>query len=172
MFKNINMRRLYTILLAAAILCTSCIKDREKGADLAVGDVIPDFKVTMNDGSTVNAGQLRSGISCIVFFTTVCQDCRETLPHVQRLYDEYMPQGVTFALISRAETEETVAPHWESEGFTMPYSPQKDRSVYELFASSRIPRVYICKDGVIRAIFTDTPANPTYEDMKALIEEL
>lgn len=166
------MRRLYTILLAMVVLCTSCIKDKERGADLNVGDIIPDFTVTMNDGSVVSAVELRSGVSCIMFFTTLCSDCRETLPHMQRLYDEYVSQGVAFALISRAETDDTVASHWASEGLTMPYSAQKDRGIYELFASSRIPRVYISKDGVIRAIFTDIPENPTYEEMKSVIEEL
>ena len=155
-----------------AVLCTSCIKDRERGADLEVGDIIPDFTVTMNDGSVLNSELLRSGVSCIMFFTTQCSDCRETLPYMQRLYDEYLPQGVTFALISRAEADDTIASHWASEGLTMPYSAQKYRVIYELFASSRIPRVYICKDGVIRAIFTDTPENPIYEDMKAVIDEL
>jgi hypothetical protein len=54
----------------------------------------------------------------------------------------------------------------------MPYSAQEDRTIYELFARTRVPRVYINKDGLIKAIFTDIPANPTYEDMKAVIENL
>ena len=37
----------------------------------------------------------------------------------------------------------------------MPYSAQSDRDIYELFARTRVPRVYICKDGQIKQIFTD-----------------
>ena len=81
-------------------------------------------------------------------------------------------QGVSFALISREETDETIKPYWQSNGYTMPYSAQYDRKVYELFAMTRVPRVYICKDGIIKHIFTDTPAPPSYEDIKTAVKEL
>ena len=166
------MRRLVTILLSATLLFASCIKDRESCADLRVGDILPEFIVTMNDGSTVGTEQLKGGIGCIIFFTTACPDCQETLPQVQKVYDEYASKGVTFAVISREEGSGKVADYWTSEGLTMPYSAQESREIYELFAATRIPRVYVCKEGVIRTIFTDTPSNPTYEDIKAAIEEL
>ena len=166
------MKHLYTILLALTVLCSSCIKEKENGADLAVGDSLPEFSVTMNDGTKVGTKQLSAGISCIMFFTTACPDCRETLPHMQRIYDEFAPKGVTFAIVSREDGITTVSEYWASEGFTMPFSAQSDRSVYELFAKTRVPRVYINKDGLIKAIFTDIPANPTYEDIKAVIENL
>ena len=54
---------------------------------------------------------------------------------------------------------------------TLPFSAQPTRVIYNLFAESRIPRVYICKDGVIKAIFTDNP-NPTYDDMDSVLKEL
>ena len=166
------MKYLYEILLALTVLCSSCIKEKENGADLAVGDSLPEFSVTMNDGTKVGTKQLSAGISCIMFFTTACPDCRETLPHMQRIYDEFAPKGVTFAIISREDGITTVSEYWTLEGFTMPFSAQSDRSVYELFAKTRVPRVYINKDGLIKAIFTDIPANPTYEDIKAVIENL
>ena len=166
------MKYLYEILLALTVLCSSCIKEKENGADLAVGDSLPEFSVTMNDGTKVGTKQLSAGISCIMFFTTACPDCRETLPQMQRIYDEFAPKGVTFAIISREDGITTVSEYWTLEGFTMPFSAQSDRSVYELFAKTRVPRVYINKDGLIKAIFTDIPANPTYEDIKAVIENL
>ena len=166
------MKRIYAILLILTVLCVSCIKEKENGADLAVGDSLPEFSVTMNDGTKVCTEQLSAGVSCIMFFTTACPDCRETLPHMQRIYDEFAPKGVTFAIISREDGITAVSEYWASEGFTMPFSAQEDRSVYELFAKTRVPRVYINKDGLIKAIFTDIPANPTYEDIKAVIENL
>lgn len=166
------MRRLFAILFSAVLLFASCIKDKEAGADLKVGDALPEFMVTMNDGSMLSTSKLKDGISCIMFFTTSCPDCRETLPQMQRIYDEFAPQGVAFAIISREDNAESVAGYWTSEGLTMPYSAQSDRSIYELFAQTRVPRVYINKDGLIKAIFTDIPANPTYEDLKAVIENL
>ena len=165
------MKRLFAILLSVSFLLPSCIKDKETGADLEVGDVLPEFTVTLSDGSTVGMKELKKGVSCIMFFSTVCPDCRETLPQVQRVYDEFACQGVAFAVISREDGAESVAEYWTAEGLTMPYSAQETRAVYELFATSRIPRVYVCKEGIIRAIFTDMPSNPAYEDIKAAIEK-
>ena len=155
---------IYTIFLSA-----SCIKEKQTGADLATGDRIPDFAVTMNDGTTVSGAQLREGVCCIVFFTTLCPDCQQTLPHLQRIYDEYLPQGVKLALISREEGAESVQKYWDSKGYTMPFSAQEDRRIYELFAASRVPRVYICMGGVIKTIFTDNP-NPSYTDLDSSIQ--
>lgn len=165
------MKRLFAILLSVSFLLPSCIKDKETGADLEVGDVLPEFTVTMNDGSTVGTKELKRSVSCIMFFSTACPDCRETLPQVQRVYDEFARQGVAFAVISREDGAESVAEYWTAEGLTMPYSAQETRAVYELFATSRIPRVYVCNEGIIRAIFTDMPSNPAYEDIKAAIEK-
>ena len=165
------MKRTISYLIAVLSLF-SCIKEKPKGADLDAGDMIPDFTVAVSDGTSLTGAQLRDGVSCIVFFTTICPDCRETLPHVQKLYDEYADKGVRFAIISREDVYESVSTYWMEQGFTMPYSAQSDRTVYELFARSRVPRVYICRDGVIKYIFTDQPANPTYEVLRAVLEEM
>jgi peroxiredoxin len=151
------MKKIAALIMTTAVLF-SCIKDRQTGNDLVVGSSIPDFSVLMNDGTFMSGESLRNGVSCIVFFYTGCPDCQKTLPAVQRIYDEFSSQSVSFALISREETDETIRPYWQSNGYTMPYSAQSDRKVYELFAKTRVPRVYVSSDdGVIRAIFTDDP---------------
>lgn len=166
-----SLKGLFSALCAAFLLCSCINDDPEKAADLKVGDSIPDFTVQMNDGTTVTARQLRNGLSLIMFFHTSCPDCAATLPEVEKVYKEYGQQGVRFALISREEAGETVARFWNDKGLSMNYSAQTTREIYNLFAGSRIPRVYICSDGVIKAIFTDNP-NPTYEDMSSVLSEL
>ena len=163
------MKNLLPYLLSAFCLL-SCIKEKQTGADLAIGDPIPDFSAVMNDGSIVTGAGLQEGVSCIVFFTTLCPDCRQTLPHLQRIYEEYAPKGVKFALISREEGAGSIRSHWAENGYTMPYSAQDDRRIYELFAATRVPRVYICRDGIIRSVFTDSPT-PCYEDLASALEE-
>lgn len=167
--------RLYRILLACVLACsvmTSCIGEKTSAVTLEVGDKIPEFRVTTNTGQIVTDDSLLGSISCIVFFHTVCPDCKKTLPEVQKIYDKYLPLGVKFILISREEGQDEIAPYWEENGFTMPYSPQETREIYEKFAETRIPRVYICNEnGIIKSIFTDNP-NPTFSDIQAAIEAL
>jgi peroxiredoxin len=165
-----DMKRILGIL--ALMMClTGCIKE-DVGADLKVGDALPDFSVRMNNGEVVSDESLIGNVSCIVFFHTTCPDCQQTLPVVQEIYDEYLSKGISFALISRAESAEEIDVFWREKGFNMPYSAQTDRDVYSRFAGSRIPRVYICdKDGIIRYIFTDDPI-PTYDDLMSSLESL
>ena len=164
------MRRLSIII--SVLMISACIKDDHHGADLKIGDLIPDFTVVMNDGSVVTDDDLKENVSVVMFFHTSCKDCQQALPIMQQIYDGYASNGVRFALISREDTEENIYSFWKESGFTMPFSAQADRGIYELFARSRVPRVYVCRDGVIKYIFTDKPSIPTYELLSASLEEV
>ena len=168
------MRRVAFIFMAiVAMAATACInEDMPKRKDVVrVGHTLPDFSVVMNNGEVVTADMLRDGVSVIVFFHTSCPDCQELLPQMQTLYDEYTERDVTFVLISREETAESVSAFWAQHNLTMPYSPQEDRTIYELFANTLIPRVYISDDGVVQAVFDDNPV-PSYNDIEIALNGL
>lgn len=182
------MKRAIGYLMAAAAymgIAAGCIFDDGDGdgAEIKAGDRLPEFSVTMNDGTEVNFSMLEGTVSCIVFFHTGCPDCRYVMPLIQRLYDRFAlesqesggqatDRGVAFAVISRAEGEESVARHWKEEGFTMPYSAQDDKAVYSLFASSGVPRVYLSgRDGIIRFVHADDDVI-TYEVLAGELNSL
>ena len=159
-------------MIAVLAVLTGCIKDNPAGADLKVGETMPDFEVMMNDGTVVTDDFLKETVSVVMFFHTSCKDCRQVLPHMQKIYDEYASENVRIALVSREDPEQSVVSYWSENGFTMPYSAQNDRKIYELFAKERIPRVYVCeKGGIIRYIHTDNP-NPSYDDLKNSLESV
>lgn len=167
------MRLLKNIFAAAVFfICTvACINEEQPlQADLTVGDSVPDFTVVMNNGSVVTGDWLRKGVSVIMFFNTGCPDCQKTLPSLQSIYEEYDPE-VKFALISREQGDDEIAPYWKSQGYTMPYSAQSDRTIYNMFASSRVPRVYICKDGIIKFMYDDDPV-PSHADLKSCLKDI
>lgn len=160
------------IIIAAIALLCGCIKEKQTAVDLKAGDSIPDFRVEMNDGSIVTDEDLKGQTSVIMFFHTSCPDCQQALPAVQRIYDEYNSKGVKFALISREEAEGSIQGFWSENGLEMPYSAQSSRDIYNLFATSRIPRIYISdENGIVRYIFTDNPV-PTYSDLKSALDNL
>jgi peroxiredoxin len=163
------MKNIWIIILGL-VLC-GCIKEKA-GRDLEVGDRLPDFEVVMNDGTTVSDDILKGNISVVMFFHSTCPDCQSALPRVQQLYDEYVSKGVLFALISREQPAEEIEAYWRAIGLNLPYSAQNSRIVYELFAKTRIPRIYINdKDGIIRHIFTDDPV-PAFNELKESLESV
>lgn len=156
--KNFPERIFAFAWLAALLLAVSCINDeRSSGIDLKPGDGLPGFSVIMNDGATVSASDLAGAPAMIVFFNTGCPDCRKELPEVQKFYEEYGSR-VRVICISREQGAEEIGKWWAENGITLPYSAQTDRKVYNLFASSVIPRVYLAdSESVIRNVFTDDP---------------
>ena len=159
------------LIIVLGLIISSCIKE-EQGVELVVGDRLPDFEVVMNDGSVVDDDILSEGVSVVMFFHTSCPDCQQALPRMQQIYDEYISKGVYFAFISREESVVDIESYFNEKGLKLPYSAQNDRKVYEQFAQTRIPRIYICeKGGIIRYIFTDDPV-PTYDLLKSSLDSV
>lgn len=153
------MKQIFLLLVIAVGLMTSCLGKLEENAKVtdivSVGQRLPDFTVTTSDSSLVSSGNLRGHASVIVFFSTQCKDCQRALPALQNVYNKYKAR-VTFVCISRAQSGNDVAAYWQAQGLNMPYSAQTDRSVYALFATAGIPRVYVSdNNGIVRAIYVE-----------------
>lgn len=165
------MKKLLVLFSLLGII-TGCIREDIKTGDVKVGDTLPVFEVVMNDGTVVTDSSLKGNVSVVMFFHTSCPDCQQALPVVQAIYDEYLAKGVKFAVISRECPKDEIIPFWEEKGLNLPYSAQNDRTVYNLFASSRIPRIYISdENGTVRYIFTDDPV-PSCSDLKSSLDAL
>ena len=143
------------------LLLTGCssIEDDETKERVAVGDRVPLFSVEMvKDGerSTFSTSHL-TGETVIVFFSVKCGDCQRDLPKLNQYYLKHKDDpGFQMIAISRAEGEELVVPFWEEYGLQIPYSAQNDRSIYELFASSKVPRVYfVSAQGIVTRVFIE-----------------
>ena len=181
--------RKFLLWFLAALLMTACggcsaTDDKVDGDEvieadsLVVGDKLPEFKVTMSDGSMVRTADLLGKPSVVVLFSIDCMDCRHQLPQIQRLWDmnqadSLIPgQRIPIVLIARECTEEDIEPFWKFSEFSMPYSPQPDRKVYSRFAPSRIPRIYISDaSATIRVAYADT-GMPTAETLAEDISRL
>ncbi|MBR5300446.1 MAG: TlpA family protein disulfide reductase [Bacteroidales bacterium] len=160
------------LIFSSLLIATGCIKDEQRGADLKVGDIIPDFEVMMSDGSVVTDDDLKENVSVVMFFHTSCEDCQQALPVMQRIYDEYASENLQIVLISREQDKKSIDMYWNENCLKMPYSAQNDRKVYRKFASTRIPRIYVNeKGGIIRHIFTDDPV-PSYDYLKDSLEDV
>ena len=153
-------------------ILSGCILDKITDKEVKVGDALPEFEVTMNDGTVVSKESLRGNVSLMMFFHPSCPDCQQALPIVQKIYDEYTQKGLKSVLVSRECADDEVMAYWSENNLDLPYSAQSDRAVYELFASSRIPRIYISdENGIVRYIFTDDPV-ASYDDLKSAVESL
>ena len=167
------MRKILAICMALVLVGCGVDDPEGVGVDpVKVGDSVPAFSVTLQDGNEFNSRNHASWPAVIVFFHTSCADCQKTLPVVQRVYERYRPNGVNFVCIARAQGSADIQSFWQQNRLSMPWSAQEDRKVYSLFAASRIPRVYIVnKEGKVISIYADNPC-PTYEDLSLSLDSI
>lgn len=145
------------LLYLTCVGCSSIIDDNDEVIEhVHVGDKVPSFSVTVTDGSemrTFSTSQL-TGETVIVFFNTWCSDCQRDLPLLNDYYLRHKDDsGFQMVAISRAEGADAVSQFWSEHNLQIPYSAQGDRRIYDLFASSVIPRIYfVSPQGIITRI--------------------
>ncbi|MDD4514183.1 TlpA disulfide reductase family protein [Massilibacteroides sp.] len=176
------MKRITTlvILLCISFLITSCdrddckdCKEKTETGNVQIGDVLPDFSVKLSSGDIIDRKSLEGKISVILFFSTTCPDCRALFPSIERIYKENKDnEKFIFLAIGRAQSEDVVRTFMEENNYTFPYSPQETRDIYDLFAPSIVPRVYISNSKTtVEEVFIDNPL-ATYDEMKDIIDKL
>lgn len=87
---------------------------------LQAGDSLADVPLTSLSGDVSTLSGLVDGGGVVVFLTTTCPYCKQTLPVWERLAERYAAAGVPFAAVSfhdRAATEAYAAA--ESVGFPL-----------------------------------------------------
>ena len=159
-----TMRRVWLLLTAAVVFAACSMGDDDDGEVteyVKVGDRVPAFSVetVLADGSTATFSTARlTGETVIVLFNTSCSDCQRELPRMNDYYLQHCgDKGFQMVAISREEGAESVAAYWKEQGLSIPYSAQTDRRIYNLFATSVIPRTYFCSaDGIITQILVET----------------
>ena len=137
-------------LAALVFACASCVKDGDSEAyeiinHVEVGDAVPEFTVSDGAGSTFHSSDFIGKRSLLILFSTECPDCQKVLPIIN---DEVWPQikddpAYQLVTISRDETAEVVNKFWSDKKFTLPTYLDPGRKVFDLFANSTVPRLYI-----------------------------
>lgn len=148
---------LYLLLVVSLVSCIAGDDESVSGSGnvVEVGNALPTFSVRMNDGTSLTNETLKGKVAVLTFFHTACGDCQRELPMIQQAYNEFAQQ-VSFACISRAEDETSVAAYWKQHGLGIPFSGQTDSAVYSLFAKHTIPRIYVIDSkGIIRYQFVE-----------------
>lgn len=158
----IRIRRgCFLLLLGMSLIVTSCVSGDEPVEVceyVRVGDSLPQLSLTLLDGTVVKNDCWAGKRLVLILFSTGCPDCQKELPEIEYFYQKTKDQTNIHTLgISRENGPEVVKKYWEEHHLTFPCSPQKDRDVYNLFASAIVPRIYVVNEqGIITHMYDDS----------------
>lgn len=146
------MKRLATLLVV--LLSTLLVWGQDDPyARVQEGDRLPDFEVTMTDGTTLHAADLEGRVVWICLWASWCPSCRKELRWLMQS-DEFgallANEEFLFLPIAREENSATVTAWLRKKGYNLCSGVDPDRTIYELFAEQEIPRnIIVGRDGVV-----------------------
>jgi peroxiredoxin len=167
------MKKLLLITLFLSSLNIFSQEDYMESSLVQLNETAPEFSFTTNDGKTVKLSDYKGKVILINFFATWCGPCMKEMPYIQKDLWEKLKNNDTFIIMSfgRDHSQEEVNKFIESKKFTFPIFADKDKSIYNLFATKYIPRNYLI-DSNGKVIYASTGfSEKEFEELKATINK-
>lgn len=141
-----------------------------------VGDIAPDFEMSMPNGEKVKLSSLRGKVVMLQFTASWCGVCRREMPYIEKDIWQKHKDNSDFALygIDRDEPAETVLKFAQATGVTYPIGLDPDGDIFGLYADKKagITRnIIIGKDGKI-VMLTRLFKMDEFNEMVGVIDSL
>ena len=153
------MKTVKSLIFILFALCSLSGKAQEVAADdvgyiVKVGEMAPDFTITLTDGKQVTLSELRGKVVMLQFTASWCGVCRKEMPFIEKDIWLKHKDNSDFALIGidRDEPLDKVIAFGKSTGVTYPLGLDPGADIFAKYALRKagITRnVLIDKDGRI-----------------------
>lgn len=142
-------RRIKTIKAAlVATLSTVLITPLQAGIDSGPA---PDFTLASNVGENLRLAEQHGDVVMLNFWASWCAPCREEMPHLNALNDEYKDLGFTLFGVNVDENSKDAKRAIDKLKVAFPVLFDSDNSVAELFKVDAMPTtIIIDRDGQIK----------------------
>ncbi|MEE9492263.1 MAG: TlpA disulfide reductase family protein [Gammaproteobacteria bacterium] len=121
------------------------------GTAFASNETAPDFTLKSNHGKNVKLSDLRGDVVMINFWATWCGPCRQEMPALEALYQEYQDLGFTILGVNVEEDSSKATSMIKDFGISFPVLFDTSSKASKLYDVSTMPStVLVDRDGKIR----------------------
>jgi len=108
-----------------------------------VGEMAPDFRLTLLDGSTVSLSELQGEIVILNIWASWCPPCTEELPALQSIWSTYQDANVIFVGAAYRETEADVRETVAAYGLTYPIGLDTQTRIAKAYGITGVPETFV-----------------------------
>lgn len=150
-----------TLLLALGVAWIALSKVPAEMADAHAGSsprprkgfAAPDFTLETLDGQTITLSDLQGQVLLINFWASWCLPCREEMPAIQQVYEQYRDQGFVVLAVNLQEKNAQVAAFTEQLELTFPILMDRDGDVFDRYRVMALPSTFfVDRAGVIQDV--------------------
>lgn len=122
------------------------------------GYLAPDFTLQTPGGQAMSLSSLRGQVIVVNFWASWCPACRQEMPAMQQVYDQYRDRGLVVLGVNLAEGGEHVSAFVDEMGLTFPVVLDRDGSVAGRYRVNAVPATFfVDRSGVIRDVAIGGP---------------
>lgn len=172
------MKNLFAIFFSIIFITNVSAQETlyENQYKVKVGDIAPDFEMSLPSGEKVKLSSLRGKVVMLQFTASWCGVCRKEMPYIESDIWQKHKDNAGFALygIDREEPAETVLKFAKSTGVTYPIGLDLAADIFGLYADKKagITRnIIIDRDGRI-VMLTRLYKVEEFKEMVSLIDSL
>ncbi len=136
-------------VLTPGLVMAGCSPSSAQGVE--VGNLAPDFQLQNFDGQTVSLGNLQGKPVLINFWATWCPPCRDEMPYIQEIYEEWSDKELVVLAINLGESSAKVEEFIQSYNLSFTVLLDTKQDVAQRYNITGIPTTFfIDKAGIIQ----------------------
>jgi len=116
-----------------------------------IGSVAPDFTLRSSTGKNLKLSEYRGQVVMINFWATWCAPCRQEMPHLNRLYEQYRKAGFMLLGVNIDDNPKAAQAMAEQLGVRFPVLYDTTKQVSQRYDVDAMPStVIVDRDGKVQ----------------------
>lgn len=171
-YKPNRLNKLFT----TALFCLLAAFQVSTAQGVAIGEEAPDFRAKSHEGNNERLAEFRGKVVLLNFWATWCGPCRQEMPELEKLQQQYSAQGFTVLGLNIDNQIQDVNAYLKDVPVSFPILFDPKQKISQRYNVSEMPNtVIIDRDGKVRHVhkgYQPGLINKYETEIKALINEL